>query len=77
MAIVTIVVTGALLIVFSLLFTYYKFVKLRRVILDDEERFENQIHGMAHSTGQLSASDVSLHVTGDVNSKAEDKNNTF
>ncbi|CAG7915458.1 unnamed protein product [Penicillium olsonii] len=77
MAIVTIVVTGALLIVFSLLFTYYKFVKLRRVILDDEERFENQNHGMAHSTGQFSASDVSLHVTGDANSKAEDKNNTF
>jgi hypothetical protein len=63
MAIVTIVVTGALLIVFSLLFTYYKFVKLRRVILDDEERFENQIHGTAHSTGKIRGSVKISHVT--------------
>ncbi|CAG8926434.1 unnamed protein product [Penicillium salamii] len=40
-AIVTIVVIGALLIVFSLLFIYYKFIKLRRIILDNKKKFEN------------------------------------
>ncbi|KAJ5775839.1 uncharacterized protein N7511_000850 [Penicillium nucicola] len=42
MAIVTIVVTAVLMIVFSLLFTYYKFVKLRRVIAEDEKGLEHQ-----------------------------------
>ena len=42
MAIVTIIVTALLMIIFSLLFAYYKFIKLRRVIADDEEGFEHQ-----------------------------------
>jgi cell division protein FtsL len=42
MAIVTIVVTALLMIIFSLLFAYYKFIKLRRVIAEDEEGLEHQ-----------------------------------
>lgn len=37
MAIITVVVTSLLLFIFSSLFTYYKFIKLGRVILKDEE----------------------------------------
>lgn len=37
MAIVTVVVTSLLLFIFSSLFAYYKFIKLGRVILKDEE----------------------------------------
>ncbi|KAJ5531430.1 hypothetical protein N7527_004823 [Penicillium freii] len=69
MAIVTVVVTSLLLIVFSLLLAYYKFTKLRRVILEDEEELENQgparepvlmlfpVHtnGTEHSTDRSSA----------------------
>ncbi|OQD78090.1 hypothetical protein PENANT_c090G11601 [Penicillium antarcticum] len=42
MAIVTIVVTTLLMMAFSLLFAYYKFLKLRRVIADDEEELDHR-----------------------------------
>lgn len=48
MAIVIVVVTSVLLFIFLSLFAYYKFIKLRRVILKDKEEqdgeeLENQV----------------------------------
>lgn len=42
MAIVTIIVTALIVVIFSLLFAYYKFIKLRRVIAEDAEGLEDQ-----------------------------------
>jgi hypothetical protein len=42
MAIVTIIVTVLLMIIFSLLFAYYKSIKSRSMIAEDEQGFESQ-----------------------------------